>query len=79
MFDLFFPKRCLGCGQEGKYFCPQCQEGIKTLSYQISPVDSIFPYNGLIKKANEKLKNGFITDLADELVKLVLKIIDQEK
>jgi len=79
MLDLFFPKHCLGCGKEGRYFCPQCQEGIKSLSFQIPPVISFFPYSGLVKKAVIKLKYGFITDLADELIELMLKTIDQEK
>jgi competence protein ComFC len=79
MLDLFFPKRCLGCGQEGKYFCPQCQEGIKPLIFQIFPVISFFPYKGLIKKAIIKLKYGFVTDLGEELAELMLKVIIQNQ
>lgn len=29
VFDLFFPKRCLGCGRIGAYFCDTCRQGIR--------------------------------------------------
>ena len=28
LLDLFFPRRCLGCGREGRYFCAQCKVGL---------------------------------------------------
>ena len=79
MLNFLFPRHCLGCQKPGSYFCPQCQEEIKPLAFQISPVISFFPYKGLPKKAIIKLKYGFVTDLADELVGLMLKVIDQKK
>jgi len=36
--DWFFPRHCLGCGQEGHYFCPVCREEIQPLAIQICPV-----------------------------------------
>jgi len=35
--DAFFPRRCLGCGQTGGYFCPSCLPKIKRVT-QICPV-----------------------------------------
>ena len=93
--DLFFPKHCLGCGQEGHYFCPDCRGEIQPLVVQICPVcqkpalqgqthpycrseDSLdgliscFFYEGMIKKAIVKLKYHFLTDLAEELVELMI-------
>jgi ComF family protein len=29
VLDLFFPKTCFGCGQEGFYICPECLKKIK--------------------------------------------------
>lgn len=29
LLDLIFPKKCFGCGQEGSYLCPLCQEKLK--------------------------------------------------
>lgn len=28
-FDWIFPKKCVGCGVGGTYFCPKCASGIK--------------------------------------------------
>ncbi|KKU57490.1 MAG: Amidophosphoribosyltransferase-like protein [Candidatus Amesbacteria bacterium GW2011_GWA2_47_11b] len=37
LLDLIFPKKCFGCGQEGSYICPLCQEKLKIAS-PICPV-----------------------------------------
>lgn len=29
VLDFIFPKRCLGCGRIGKYFCDSCRKGIR--------------------------------------------------
>jgi len=79
LLDLLFPRYCLGCGQEGGYFCFQCQQEIKPLRFQISPVISLFSYEGVIKKAIIKLKYHFVTDLVEELSALIIKAISQEK
>ncbi len=31
ILDLLFPKRCVGCGKVGKYFCVRCQLKIQTI------------------------------------------------
>lgn len=31
LFDILFPKRCLGCGRISRYFCNQCRKGIKSI------------------------------------------------
>jgi len=36
--DLFLPKRCLSCGQEGGYLCSHCRKTIWPLSDFICPV-----------------------------------------
>lgn len=40
VFDLFFPKRCLGCGKIGRYFCDVCRRPIHSvlLNEAICPV-----------------------------------------
>lgn len=30
--DILFPKRCLGCGRIGKYFCDQCRKTIRVIA-----------------------------------------------
>ncbi len=31
LLDLLFPKRCVGCGKVGKYFCSHCRLKIRTI------------------------------------------------
>ncbi len=31
ILDLLFPKRCVGCGKVGKYFCVRCRAKIRTI------------------------------------------------
>lgn len=31
LLDFIFPKRCLGCGRIGKYFCENCRSAIKII------------------------------------------------
>lgn len=38
LLGLLFPRRCLGCGQPGGYFCSSCRPKIKPLLTQICPV-----------------------------------------
>ena len=38
ILDLIFPKRCVGCGRIGTYFCPRCISTIKIIETAICPV-----------------------------------------
>jgi len=38
LLDFFFPRRCLGCGQWGHYFCQECVKKIKLIERTICPV-----------------------------------------
>lgn len=38
LLDFLFPRRCLGCGQWGRYFCQNCLKIIKPIEKQICPV-----------------------------------------
>lgn len=80
--NFLFPKRCLGCGKNGKYFCSSCIKKIKPLEPQIySGIDAIdglfcvFPYQGIIRKAILKLKYNFVSDLAKEFNDLVVRLL----
>ncbi len=37
MWDLLFPKKCVGCSKKGRYFCPQCTADLK-IKTPICPV-----------------------------------------
>lgn len=38
MLDVLFPKRCLGCGKVGAYFCTNCRNRITLIERSICPV-----------------------------------------
>ncbi|KPJ70345.1 hypothetical protein AMJ51_02210 [Microgenomates bacterium DG_75] len=38
LLDFLFPRRCLGCGQWGQYFCEKCINTLKQIEKQICPV-----------------------------------------
>ncbi len=44
--DLLFPRRCLGCGQSGQYFCEDCLKKIKLVGKQVCPVCKRSAING---------------------------------
>jgi len=76
ILDLIFPRNCLLCGKNGRYFCPKCFSLQKT-----NPVKhlihskkegslSLFRYENIVKIAILELKYKFVTDLATQLVNL---------
>ena len=38
ILDIFFPRRCLGCGRLGKYFCRRCRVSLRRLETSICPI-----------------------------------------
>jgi len=38
LLDFFFPRRCLGCGQWGHYFCQACRQQVKLIERPICSV-----------------------------------------
>lgn len=38
ILDLFFPRRCVGCGRLGGYFCDRCRKQIVFIEHPICPV-----------------------------------------
>lgn len=83
ILNLLFPRRCLGCGKIGRYFCSKCVLKINRidLNKTIYPVRrsqdsldgviSFFHYRGIIRQAIKTLKYRLVTDLAKELVDLI--------
>lgn len=56
LFDLVFPKFCLGCGQEGIWICPQCQDKIVQVSSQVCPECGRISRSGKFCKHCQKSK-----------------------
>ena len=66
VIDFIFPKKCLECGKEGKYICEDC-------IMKVGPggPNSIWRYQGVVRKAIIALKYKFATEIADELVSYI--------
>ncbi|MGB9706495.1 MAG: double zinc ribbon domain-containing protein [Microgenomates group bacterium] len=102
ILDFLFPRRCLGCGKIGNYFCPDCLNLVSLKDERICPMcgkgsfgglvhpgcarpfgldglTSVFSYQGVIEKAIKKLKYRFVSDLASDLVELVLSFCGEDK
>lgn len=48
IFDLIFPRYCLGCGQEGVFLCPDCAESIPLRNSVLCPVCGLRSPSGKI-------------------------------
>lgn len=68
--DLLFPKRCVGCGRIGRYFCFDCRKMIRYIDRAAQPIH-FFHYEGVIQKAIKALKYRYVSDLASEFVSLI--------
>jgi ComF family protein len=49
LLDFIFPKRCVGCGKIGKYFCAVCRAGIRPIlsNEQICPMCGRLAFEGV--------------------------------
>lgn len=72
LLDLIFPKRCVGCGRIGKYFCSSCLRTIRHRPQAGTALISFFRYEGVVRKAIKTLKYRRVSDLAEEFVSLIL-------
>jgi len=78
--DLIYPKKCLGCGSLGKYFCDTCLKQITLTSnksylfdqiFGLDGVVSLFEYRGLTRLGIHRLKYRFLTDSQSEWRQLI--------
>ncbi|MDD2822574.1 MAG: ComF family protein [Candidatus Daviesbacteria bacterium] len=94
-FDLFFPKKCCGCGKFGSYFCDSCIKNILQQDlvcpnceknsiggkshplcqkrYGLDGLWSLGIYQAPLKKAIQKLKYKFVSDIAESLIDLMIE------
>lgn len=70
-FDWIYPKKCLGCGKAGKYFCAACLKTIDLSDECFNNHLSLFCYRGLIREAVKQLKFKFLKDMETELALLI--------
>lgn len=66
VIDLIFPKKCLECGTPGKYICEECVKKVPA-----GGPNSIWKYQGVVRKAIIALKYKFATEIVDELISYI--------
>ncbi len=54
LFDLLFPRKCLGCGRTGGYFCSSCLNFVKLCENDICPMCNRFSVGGFVHKSCAK-------------------------
>ncbi|MDO8503850.1 MAG: ComF family protein [bacterium] len=59
IFDLFYPKRCAGCGKTGTYFCALCIKRAKLHFPNVCPVCERASIDGV---THERCKRGYAPD-----------------
>lgn len=81
LLDLFFPPRCVGCKQEGSFFCSSCQKQILPKQNPSDPhppqgLDALsvvagYHENPHLAKAIAQMKYRFTADLAKTFGELI--------
>jgi len=63
ILDWIYPKKCLGCGASGHYFCQVCQRWIGRRG-------ECLEYQGIVRQAIKEIKYRGIYTLVSELVEI---------
>ncbi len=71
IWDFIYPKKCLGCGRAGKYFCEACLKTVEISDECFNYHLSLFCYRGLMREAIKQLKFKFLKDIEEELQPLI--------
>ena len=77
--DFLYPKKCLGCGKTGKYFCDECLKTVKLNDQAALNGTSLFQYQGIIKAAIQALKYQFLRNIEGELGELIEQGLVEEE
>lgn len=81
LLNLFFPKKCLGCGKADVYLCPTCFNKIEIIpkhekQLYLDRLISATDYkNPVVQKLIKKFKYNYIKELATPLSQLLIKSI----
>jgi len=67
LLDILFPKKCVGCGKQGKYVCEKCELYIVD-ALQLPGFTALWEYNGIIKELIHRIKFNGEYDIIKELV-----------
>jgi competence protein ComFC len=75
ILEIILPRFCLGCGKEGRYICEDCELFLSEVENNIPFLTSCWEYEGIIKKAINKIKFAGAHHLVNELVEKASKKI----
>jgi len=83
IIDWVFPKRCLGCSQNGFYLCPKCKNKIKSLgvSYKNKRLEGqigLFKYDGVIKELIKTIKFEFVSEAIEEVGNWAVGVLEKD-
>lgn len=67
VFDILFPKYCLGCGKEEAYICKSCELFMNEINNTENLI-SLWEYNGIVERAIKEAKYKGRYDILRELV-----------
>lgn len=59
VFDILFPKFCVGCGRIGAYICSSCQNFIERIVDPICPVCEYYSFDG---STHDRCKSNYTID-----------------
>ncbi|MBU4285114.1 ComF family protein [Patescibacteria group bacterium] len=82
--DLFFPKKCLGCGKSDTYLCTDCFKQIQIILIVERPKDayldriiSVTNYaNSLIRELIKSFKYYYVQELSEPLSQLLIRVLE---
>jgi ComF family protein len=83
LLDLFFPKKCLGCGKSDTYLCADCFNKIEIVEFieresnaYLNKIIFAASYaNPLIRDLIKNFKYRFAQELAEPLAQLIIKTL----
>ena len=80
LLDFVYPKKCLGCGLEGKYFCLKCQKKLfPSHESDLEGMTAIWRYRGLVREVIKGFKYRFIQEMIKEIVGLAVNHLWQQR
>jgi len=87
IIDWIYPKRCVGCGREGKYLCLECFKEVRRAKPRgaeggrgkvIERLVVGYEYRGLVQKAMKQVKYKSAWGVVEELAVRWSKLVTRE-
>jgi len=87
ILDFLFPKKCVGCGKEGTWFCPACLSKISFCEvpfvrlggFSLEGLIAVAYFQDPLKEAIHALKYDGVRELSKPLSELLIKHLKDER